>query len=101
MAIAEGVPGHDWVEASIRGNTLASSGVYAIYNRAWVYIGESNDIQHSLLEHWGGDNACIASAVPTGFVFELCDLAERQRRCVTLIGRFRPRCNQGAATTRR
>jgi hypothetical protein len=42
MAIAEGVQGNDWSESSIKQNAPQSSGVYAIYYRAWVYIGESN-----------------------------------------------------------
>ena len=88
MAIAEGVPGNAWSVSSIKENAPKSSGIYGIYNRAWIYIGESNDIQHSLLEHWSGDNTCITSAVPTGFVFERCDRAERERRRVTLIPDF-------------
>jgi hypothetical protein len=99
MAIAEGGLGNAWSESSIKENAPQSSGVYGIYNRAWVYIGESNDIQRSLLGHWRHDNACIASAVQTGFVFDLCDRAERERRRLALIARFRPRCNQATVTT--
>jgi len=94
MSIAEGETGHAWSESSIKANAPQSSGVYAIYSAVWIYIGESNDIQGRLLEHWNGYNACIARAVPTGFVFEVCDLAERVRRRVDLIARFRPLCNQ-------
>jgi hypothetical protein len=101
MAIAEGVPGNAWSVSSIKENAPKSSGIYGIYNRAWIYIGESNDIQHSLLEHWNGDNTCITSSVPTGFVFELRDRAERERRRVALIARFRPRCNQLTVTAGR
>jgi hypothetical protein len=54
---------------------------------------ESNDIHRRLLEHWNGDNT-----VPTAFAFEVCNLNERLRRQATLIGRFRPLCNQLAAT---
>ena len=93
MAIAAGVPGHAWSESSIKANAPQASGVYAVYNRTWIYIGESNDIQHRLLEHWGGDSACITRAVPDGFVFEVSSQEERVRRQQALIARFRPRCN--------
>jgi hypothetical protein len=98
MAIAEGFPGNDWSESSIKQKAPQASGVYAIYNRAWIYVGESNNIQTTLLEHWNGDNACITTAVPTGFVYEVCNQADRVRRQVALIIRFRPRCNQLTAT---
>ena len=98
MAIAEGLQGNAWSESSIKENAPQSSGVYAIYNRAWIYVGESNDIQYKLLGHWSGDNACITSAIPTGFVFEICNQNERLRRQVALINRFLPRCNQRMAT---
>jgi hypothetical protein len=94
MSIGEGLPGHAWSESSIKANAPESSGVYVVYGAVWIYIGESNDIQSRLLDLWNGDNACIARAVPTGFVFEACDLTERLRRQATLIARFRPLCNQ-------
>src|SRR5215472_8593609 len=80
MAIGGGVPGHAWSGSSIKANAPESSGVYAIYSAVWIYIGESNDIQHRLLEHWNGDNACIMRADASGFMFEVCDPAERVRR---------------------
>jgi hypothetical protein len=98
MAIAEGVRGNDWSESSIKANAPQSSGVYAIYRAGWIYIGESDDIQRTLLEHWNGDNACITTADPIGFVFEVCHQDERVRRQAALIARFRPRCNQLTAT---
>ena len=98
MAIAEGFPGNDWSESLIKQKAPQASGVYAIYNRAWIYVGESNNIQTTLLEHWNGDNACITTAVPTGFMFEVCHQDEQVRRQAALITRFRPRCNQLTAT---
>jgi hypothetical protein len=80
MAIGEGQSGHAWSESSIKANAPTSSGVYTIYSALWIYIGESNDIQRKLLEHWDGDNACITRAIPTAFVFEVCNLTERLRR---------------------
>jgi excinuclease UvrABC nuclease subunit len=98
MAIGEGRSGHAWSDSSIKANAPQSSGVYAIYSAVWIYIGESNDIQSRLLEHWNGDNACITLAIPTAFAFEVCNLSERVRRQATLIGRFGPLCNQLTAT---
>jgi hypothetical protein len=98
MAIAEGVLGNDWSESSIKQNAPQAAGVYAIYNRAWIYVGESNNIQGTILEHWNGDHACITTGVPAGFVFELCHQNERVQRQVALTNRFRPPCNQLAAT---
>jgi excinuclease UvrABC nuclease subunit len=94
MAIGAGQPGHAWSESSIKANAPQSSGVYAIYSAVWIYIGESNDIQRKLLEHWSGDNACITRAIPTAFAFEVCNLTERVRRQAALIVRFGPLCNQ-------
>jgi hypothetical protein len=94
MSIGVGLPGHAWSESSIKANAPQSSGVYALYGVVWIYIGESNDIQSRLLEHWNGDNACIIRANPTGFVFEICGLAERPGRQAELVARFRPLCNQ-------
>src|SRR5215471_2442459 len=94
MAIGVGQSGHAWSESSIKANAPESSGVYAIYSAVWIYIGASNDIQHRLLEHWNGDNACITRAHPSGFVFEICDQGERVGRQAYLVAQFRPLCNQ-------
>jgi len=69
MGIAAGQRRHTWSESSIKPNAPQSSGVYAIHSAVWIYIGESNDIQRKLLEHWDGDNACITRAIPTAFAF--------------------------------
>jgi len=98
MAIGESQSGHAWSESSINANAPQSSGVYAIYSAVWIYIGESNDIQRKLLQHWVGDNACITRAAPTAFAFEVCNLAERVRQQAALVARFRPLCNQAMAT---
>ena|SRR5215469_2176078 len=98
MAIAAGQPGHAWSESSIKANAPQSSGVYAIYGAVWIYIGESNDIQRRLLEHWNGDNVCIRRAIPSAFMFEVCNPAERVQRHAALIARFGPLCNQLTAT---
>jgi len=93
MAIGEGESGHAWSESSIKANAPPSSGVYALYGAVWIYIGESNDIQRNLLEHWKGNNAWITRAIPTTFAFEVCNLSERVRRQAALVARFQPLCN--------
>lgn len=96
MSIAAGVNGFVWSEQSIRTNAPASSGVYAIYNSGWLYVGETNDLQRRLLEHFDGDNPRITRAAPSGFIFEVCDQFARMRRQAALIAELSPSCNQTA-----
>lgn len=71
------------------------SGVYLIWNQAgWIYVGESNNIQRRLLEHFNGDNACITRHAPTGFGFELVDALLRVQRQNELILALSPPCNR-------
>ncbi len=94
MPIGSGQTGYAWTESSIITNAPAASGVYAIYNTGWIYVGESGDLQRRLLQHFNGDNACITRSVPTGFSFELCNEAERMVRQAVLIAQLRPSCNE-------
>ncbi len=96
MAIEAGGSGFTWTEAAIKANAPNLSGVYAIYNDRWLYIGESNDLKRRLLEHFNGDNLRITRANPTGFTFELCDQFVRMRRQAQLIAQLVPVCNQQA-----
>jgi hypothetical protein len=77
MATAEGFLGNDWGESSIKANAPQSSGVNVIHNAGWIYIGESDDMRRTLLDHWKRNNAYITTAHPTAFAFEVCNLAER------------------------
>ena len=93
--IGQNYPWFAWSADSIRANAPALSGVYAIFNaQEWIYVGESNDIQRRLLEHFNGDNICITTHRPTGFQFELCDAPVRMRRQAELIAQLHPTCNQ-------
>jgi hypothetical protein len=91
-------PGQGWFpfsRPSILANAPNASGVYALYNpQIWIYLGESGDLQARLLQHLGGDNACITQNGPTGFQFELSPAAQRVARQNQLIAALGPICNQ-------
>lgn len=74
---------------SIRQHAPAYSGVYGLSNaRGWLYIGESDNIQESLLAH-------LSSAEEaTGFVFEICDPSMRAMRQDRLIFEYEPARNR-------
>jgi hypothetical protein len=72
-----------------------SSGVYGISNaREWIYIGETNNIQSSLLSHLHEINTTLKKREPTGFVFEVCDHGHRAARQDRLVGEYGPCCNR-------
>jgi hypothetical protein len=83
----------------IRANAPAASGVYGISNsREWIYIGETDNIQGTLLAHLHDPTSAVMKRQPTGFVWEVCDLARRTLRQDRLIVECGPVCNrQGAA----
>jgi excinuclease UvrABC nuclease subunit len=73
----------------------ASPGVYGISNaHEWIYIGESDNIQASLLEHLQDSQARVMKKQPTGFVCELCDRAARSSRQDRLILEYESACNR-------
>jgi len=73
----------------------ATSGVYGISNaREWIYIGESDNIQSSLLSHLQSLNTPLMKRGPTGFVFEICDPGNRSSRQDRLVGEYGPACNR-------
>ena len=74
-----------------------TSGVYGISNaREWIYIGETDNIQSSLLNHLHEINTTLMKREPTGFVFEVCDQAHRSSRQDRLVGEYGPACNRQA-----
>ena len=80
--------------AAIRREAPASSGVYGLSNaRAWIYVGETDDIQARLLEHLEETNTSRTAELPTGFSFELCPAADRVARQRRLIVELEPACN--------
>ncbi len=71
------------------------SGVYGISNaREWIYIGETDNIQSSLMSHLHEINTKLMKRVPTGFVFEVCDQAHRAARQDRLVTEYGPACNR-------
>lgn len=70
-------------------------GVYGISNaNEWIYIGESDDIQASLLTHLGESDTPLMNRHPTGFVFEVCHRAARPGRQDRLVLEYKPTCNR-------
>ena len=79
----------------IRSIAPADGGVYGISNaREWIYIGESDNIQRSLMEHLAGSEATLENWSPTGFVYEVCGQAIRASRQDRLVLEYEPACNR-------
>jgi hypothetical protein len=71
-----------------------ASGLYTIYtSQQWVYVGESDDIRHSLFRHLNEPDACMDRCGPLSFSFELTSSAERVSRRKALMAELRPVCN--------
>jgi hypothetical protein len=80
---------------SILANAPAGSGLYGISNaREWIYIGETDNIQATLLSHLQELDTSLMKRQPTGFVFEVCDRAGRTARQDRLVLEYEPACNQ-------
>ena len=80
---------------SVRANAPAASGLYGVSNaREWLYIGETDNIQASLLHDLRGGDSQLSERHPTGFVFELCERAGRLARQDRLIWEYEPVCNR-------
>jgi hypothetical protein len=72
-----------------------ASGVYGISNaREWIYIGETENIQGTLLGHLQDFDTSIMKRQPTGFVFEVCDGTRRPTRQDRLVLEYEPICNR-------
>jgi hypothetical protein len=79
----------------VRANAPAAPGIYGISNaREWIFIGESDNIQASLLHDLQKGDSVLLKRLPTGFVFELCDIANRRARQDRLILEYEPVCNR-------
>lgn len=82
---------------SVRMYAPVASGVYGISNaREWIYIGETDNIRNSLMNHLQETNTALIKREPTGFVFEVCDQAQRSSRQDRLVGEYGPACNRQA-----
>jgi len=76
----------------------AASGVYGISNALeWIFIGHTNDIRGSLLNHLQDVDASLMQKQPAGFVYEVCDAANRAARHDRLIREYEPVCNRSTA----
>ena len=94
MPFAPPMP-RSFTNVSVRMNAPAAPGVYGISNaREWIYIGQTENIQAALMGHLGDMGTAIMSRRPTGFIFEVCDLAGRPARLNRLVREYRPTCNQ-------
>ena len=95
MAIGPDQQGYTFDPPSIVAHAPHASGVYALYHpRRWVYVGESNDIQRRLLEHFQEVGTCIKLQGATGFQFETVMADTRVPRQNHLIATLTPVCNQ-------
>src|ERR1041385_3163313 len=80
---------------SVRANAPPASGIYGISNaREWIFIGESDNIQASLLHDLRTGDSALLKRLPTGFVFDLCEAADRRVRHDRLILEYEPVCNR-------
>ena len=69
----------------------AVSGVYGLYNRHYqLLIGESENIQESLLRHLNDAELRSRRYRPTDFSFESCVAKLRKQKAIELIESFRP-----------
>ena len=75
-------------------------GVYGLSNaREWVFVGVTDDIRSTLLDHLREGNTMLKSRRPTGFTFEICHPSQRATRVERLVTELSPVCNRrvGAA----
>jgi hypothetical protein len=80
--------------AAVRIYAPATSGVYGISNASeWIYIGETDNVQGTLLAHLKEFDTPLMKRLPTGFVFEVCDHAGRPARQHRLVHEYDPTCN--------
>ena len=75
---------------SIRAHAPMASGVYGLSNASsWLFIGETDNIQESLLEHLRA-----GSEQATGFCFEMYAAGGRARRQDRLVQEYEPGGNR-------
>jgi predicted GIY-YIG superfamily endonuclease len=85
-----------WDPFTIYVQAPAASGIYVLRRGdVWIYLGETDDIQHRLLEHYNGHDLCVKEQGPTSFGFELLPARTRVPRLEELIRELSPVCNRG------
>ena len=88
---------HAFTHTSIRNHAPIASGVYGISNsQEWIYIGEADNIQGTLLAHLQDAGTPLLTRQPKGFVYELCTLGARIGRHDRLVTEYGPVCNRTA-----
>lgn len=87
---------YPWNRNSILTSAPNKPGVYAIWNKqVWIYIGETQDIQRRLLEHFDHTEACILEGKPAVWGYELFQSEQfRFQRQRALIRELQPACNR-------
>lgn len=80
---------------SVQTHAPAESGLYGISSaREWIYIGETDNIQGTLLVHLQDLETPLMRRRPTGFVFEVCHAGTRLARQDRLVLEYEPVCNR-------
>lgn len=89
---------YSFTDASIRQNAPAwGGGVYGLSNaQVWIYIRAADDIRAALLDHLNERNPTSDFRSVAGFSFELCETADRYKRCSRLIEELRPVVRDGS-----
>ena len=93
---------HAFTPGSIRAHAPTQPGVYGISNsREWLYIGYTDNIQGTLMEHLQERESSLVRSLPTGFVYELALPEQQSDRCGSLIREYAPVCNGARSTFRK
>ena len=80
---------------SVRANAPAASGIYGASNaREWIYIGETDNIQASLLNDQQQRDSALMKRWPTGPIFEPRSRAGRLATQDRLILEYESVCNR-------
>jgi hypothetical protein len=90
-----------FLASEVRAHVPAVSGVFGISNAGeWIYIGETANLQAALLSLLQRPNTRLPQQIPTGFVFEICDTANRPARQQCLVREYRPSGNVAGSDQR-
>jgi len=77
---------YSFTREGIEENAPSGGGVYVLFDQQrFIYVGESDDIRQSLIQHLAGDNAWIHAWAPPFFSFELHPASARVARQGALI----------------
>src|SRR5712692_9417582 len=66
-----------------------SLGIYGLFKRPWIYIGETGNIRGRLLEHLADDGPWSARHRPSALAFELVSSTCRRPRQQELVNEVR------------